>query len=75
MRFWAPLREGFTRRGWTECFGCRHFVNDPATLEAEIPGLTALSSGYASVRADDGLCRLHATYSNGRRACAAREGL
>lgn len=73
MKFLAALREGFTRQ--PGCVGCRHFVNDPATLEAEIPGLTALSSGYASVRADDGFCRLHETYSNGRRACAAREVL
>jgi hypothetical protein len=38
------------------CFGCRHFVNDPKQIEASIPGLSALSSAYASVRAEAGLC-------------------
>jgi hypothetical protein len=44
------------------CVHCVHFQNDPALLEGAFPGLTAMSSGYASVRAQDGLCRLHGIY-------------
>ncbi|HEY0232979.1 MAG TPA: hypothetical protein VGC55_17160 [Dokdonella sp.] len=39
------------------------------TLEAEIPGFAVMGSGYASVRADDGLCRLHARYLSGASRC------
>jgi hypothetical protein len=45
-----------------QCGSCVHFRNDPAYLEAVFPGLTSLSSGYASVRADDGLCARHELY-------------
>ncbi len=38
------------------CFDCRHFVNDPRQLELSIPGLNTLSSAYASVRGESGLC-------------------
>jgi hypothetical protein len=51
------------------CRSCRHFHNDPAYLEAEIPGLSALSSAYASVRADDGICTLHGRLQNARSWC------
>jgi len=44
------------------CGRCRHFLKIPAALEAALPGLRALSSAYAAVRADDGLCRLHDRY-------------
>ena len=57
------------------CLGCRHFLQNPREIEEMTPGLTALSSGFASVRADDGFCRVHGVYSNGRRACASREPL
>lgn len=73
MSWLAALREGFAKAGRPTCFGCRAFVNDPAAMEAAFPGLTSFSSGYASVRADDGICLTHQTYLNGQRACAARE--
>ncbi|MGD0185834.1 MAG: hypothetical protein ABSC25_11370 [Roseiarcus sp.] len=78
MGGWAALRKVLAaalsgRDGGATCFGCRHFDNDPAAMEAAFPGLTTFSSGHASVRADDGLCAKHATYLNGRRACAERE--
>ena len=38
------------------CFDCRHFVNDPKRIESAIPGLNCLSSAYASVRGEAGLC-------------------
>ncbi|MDA8172656.1 MAG: hypothetical protein M0033_09785 [Nitrospiraceae bacterium] len=38
------------------CFGCRHFVNNPRLIESSIPGLNALSSAFASVRGEAGLC-------------------
>ena len=75
---WAALRKTLAaalsgRSGVASCFGCRHFDNDPAAMEAAFPGLATFSSGHASVRADDGLCRKHAIYLNGRRACGERE--
>ena len=42
--------------GTSTCYDCRHFKNDPSALEAALPGLASLSSGYAAVRLDDGLC-------------------
>jgi hypothetical protein len=44
------------------CATCAFFDNAPATLEREIPGLRSLSSGFASVRDRDGLCRLNDRY-------------
>ncbi|HEY3899175.1 MAG TPA: hypothetical protein VGM54_11210 [Chthoniobacter sp.] len=44
------------------CGRCTHFRNDPATIEAAFPGLTAMSSGSASVRSHDGLCLRHEVY-------------
>ncbi len=55
------------------CATCRHFGNDPAWLEAELPGLRVLSSGYASVRKEDGLCALHGVFVGADGACASHE--
>jgi hypothetical protein len=52
------------------CGSCRHFRNDPLYLEAAIPGLSSLSSGVASVRADDGLCLMRDRYLSARASCA-----
>jgi hypothetical protein len=46
-----------TARG--TCADCAHFVNEPRRIEALIPGLTAMGSARASVRADDGICGVH----------------
>ena len=43
----------------TRCLNCKYFNNDPDHVEQAIPGLTSLSSAYASVRADAGICGLH----------------
>ena len=58
------------RRTIGRCGSCGHFRNDPAYLEAAIPGLASLSSGDASVRADDGLCLRHDRYLSARASCA-----
>jgi hypothetical protein len=47
-----------------------HFRNDPAALEAALPGLNSLSSARASVRADDGLCGRHERLVGVRASCA-----
>jgi hypothetical protein len=51
------------------CGFCRHFTNDGATLEASFPGLVAMGSGFASVRASDGICRLEGLYLSARAGC------
>lgn len=53
-----------------QCRTCRHFRNDPAFLEAAFPGLTSMSSGYGSVRSDDGICLRHDCYLGARASCA-----
>jgi hypothetical protein len=52
-----------------ECRFCRHFRNDPAYLEAAFPGLTSMSSGYGSVRANDGICLQHERYLSAESSC------
>lgn len=51
------------------CQNCAHFQNDPALIEAEYRGLTAMSSGFASVRDRDGLCNHHELYLSARDSC------
>jgi len=41
------------------CANCREFVDDPVRIEAELPGITILSSAYGDTRGDQGLCSLH----------------
>jgi hypothetical protein len=53
------------------CRRCRYFDAEPAHIEAALPGLAALSSAYASVRADDGLCRWHDRYVAATSVCSA----
>ena len=53
------------------CGRCAHFENDPAALERAFPGLASMGSGYASVRAQDGLCRRHDLYLSARDRCAS----
>lgn len=53
------------------CGACVAFDADPARIEAAFPGLAAMSSGYASVRAADGLCARHARYLPASATCAA----
>jgi hypothetical protein len=41
------------------CRDCRQFENSAHALEQALPGLKVMSSGAASVRDGDGLCRVH----------------
>jgi hypothetical protein len=52
------------------CVACVHFRNDAKFLEAVFGGLTSLSSGFGSVRADDGICLRHDRYLSARSSCA-----
>ena len=52
------------------CGRCKHFRNAPAAIEAAFKGLSAMSSGHASVRAHDGLCDLHDLYLSFKDCCA-----
>lgn len=51
------------------CLDCRHFRNAPDYLEGVFKGLTALGSGYASVRKDDGVCLEHDLYLSAMAGC------
>jgi hypothetical protein len=51
------------------CQDCVHFQNDPAYIEEVYPGLTAMSSGFASVRDRDGICGYHQLYLSARDTC------
>ena len=51
------------------CGRCRYFLTDAAQIEAEIPGLAVMGSGFSAVRAHDGLCRLHQRYLSESHAC------
>lgn len=53
------------------CARCVHFLSEPAALETIYPGLTAMGSGYASVRAQDGLCQKHDIYLPSEDRCAS----
>jgi hypothetical protein len=55
------------------CANCRHLCQDARDLEAEFPGLRVLSSAYAAVRSDDGLCRVHGRYVASSARCAKHE--
>jgi hypothetical protein len=44
------------------CATCSHFDARAAAIEQTFPGLSSLSSGYAAVRAADGLCEKHERY-------------
>jgi hypothetical protein len=52
------------------CADCRHFSSGAAEIESLLPGFRSLSSAYAAMRADDGLCRLHDRYLSPRSRCA-----
>jgi hypothetical protein len=50
--------------GQLTCRHCRHFVDDPARIEAEFPNLTILGSAYSSARGEAGICRKHNTFND-----------
>ncbi len=45
-------------------------MHDAQRLERALPGLASLSSAYAAVRSNDGLCRVHDRYVAGSSSCA-----
>jgi hypothetical protein len=53
------------------CRDCTYFQNDPAVIEDAYRGLTVMSSGFASVRDQDGLCNYHQLYLSARDSCPA----
>jgi hypothetical protein len=53
------------------CLTCKHFNHAPADLEAALPGLSSLSSAYAAVRSDDGICAVHQRYVTASSVCPA----
>jgi hypothetical protein len=53
-----------------KCSTCAHFDSRPASIEAAFPELSSLSSGYAAVRAQDGLCAMHGRYVPASSFCA-----
>ena len=58
-----------TALGEARCVACRHFRNSPEYIEATFKGLSSLSSGYASVRKDDGVCEKHGIYLSAMASC------
>jgi hypothetical protein len=53
------------------CRDCGHFENSARAVEAAMPGLSTLSSAYAAVRSEDGVCGRHARYVAATSICAA----
>jgi hypothetical protein len=51
------------------CQKCAYFQNDPAFIEETYPGLTTMSSGFASVRDWDGLCTYNQLYLSAGDSC------
>jgi hypothetical protein len=52
------------------CAQCTSFCGDANDLEELLHGLTSLSSGYGSVRSDDGICMRHDRFVGARSWCA-----
>jgi hypothetical protein len=65
----ARLLARFSRPDGASCAACRHFTSDPHRIEAMLPGLTTLTSAFASVASGDGICLKHDTYQSGRFRC------
>jgi hypothetical protein len=57
----------------SRCRTCRHFDNAPDSFEHAFPGLTSFSSGNASVRDEDGVCRLHERHVSQDSGCGRYE--
>jgi hypothetical protein len=51
------------------CGQCAHFQSDPTIIESTYPGLKIMSSGFASVRDQDGLCGYSEIYLSARDSC------
>ena len=51
------------------CLRCAYFNNSPEYLESVFKGLATLSSAYASVRKQDGICSLKDLYLSADGLC------
>jgi len=51
------------------CRACAHFVGEALAFERELPGFNSLSSGFAAVRGDDGLCKQHQRFVSALSRC------
>jgi hypothetical protein len=69
----ADAHRPLAPRAWRACATRRHLLSAAAQIERELPGLAALGSLYGSVRASDGLCRVHDRYLSASSSCAAFE--
>jgi hypothetical protein len=68
MKFFDTIQFHQVHCGLT-CQKCIHFQNHPTIIEKTYLGLTIMSSGFASVRDDDGICNLHQLYLSARDSC------
>jgi len=57
------------RSSGATCQKCAFFQNDPAFIEEIYPGLTSMSSGFASVRDRDGFCNYNQLYLSAHDSC------
>jgi len=57
------------RSSGATCQKCAFFQNDPAFIEEIYPGLTSMSSGFASVRDRDGFCNYNQLYLSAYDSC------
>ena len=51
------------------CRTCAHFVGEALAFERELSGFNRLSSGFAAVRGDDGLCKQHQRFVSALSRC------
>jgi hypothetical protein len=58
-----------TARAPSSCLCCVHFSQDAPAIEAALLNLTSLSSAYAAVRSNDGLCGVHERYVAASSVC------
>ena len=58
-----------TNKSKQNCGACAHFQNDATLVEKVYPGLTSMSSGFASVRDMDGFCGYNELYLSARDSC------
>jgi hypothetical protein len=69
MTFWQRFAAARAVPG--RCGACVHFDNEAATLEASFAAMVTMGSGFASVRAGDGICTLRGVYLSDRAGCAS----
>ena len=65
---WAKAERGSAAPA-ARCRTCAHFDNAPARLEAAFGNLASMSSGFASVRAEDGICGARGLYLSAGAGC------